>query len=293
MMVNRLILTTLVALLSAGIANASLSFQKGIKKQAIVIPDTKKIVSIRGGAGPIEPATAAKLVGALCAVQGAISTLSPTTNSKAYGLKDDYSPLNVKINREIGLTVLQTGIIAFCLFFKGTSVNTAIGVGSLLWSAESLKALLDNDSETVGPSKVGSLSILAFAGTAAYAGLTNADWALTAFKADAIYTLIAGIPLLFNAAFGIKLWELKDTNEITPGLVIALGCNIIVTGTLKAAIAWGIDPIKAFGYTTLAGFVTSFKCNFFSPDFDVLGLDLAPLMFWMVVNAVLSTSILL
>jgi len=291
---NRLILTALVTLLGAGTANASLSFQNGIKKQAVVIiPDTKKIVSIRGGAGPIEPVTAAKVVGAINIIQGAVCALSPKSNSEAYGLKEDDSPLTVKIMREAGLTVLFQGIIAYCLLFKGTSVNTAMGVASLLWSAESVKSLLDNDSETVGPSKVGSLSVLAFAGTCVYAGLTHADWALTAFKADAIYTIICAIPCVFNASLSNKLWELKDTNEFTPGLINGLGCNLINSGALVAAIAWGIDPVKAIGYTSLVSLLTTFNYNFLSPDFDVLGIDIAPLMFWVVLHAVISASILL
>eukprot|EP00978_Attheya_sp_CCMP212_P032065 scaffold123542_cov53-Attheya_sp.AAC.3 len=86
-MMNRLILTACLTLLGAGTVNANRSFQNGIKKEAVVIPDTEKIVSIRGGAGPIEPATAAKLIGAMYTVQGAVGTLSPTSNNEAYGVK--------------------------------------------------------------------------------------------------------------------------------------------------------------------------------------------------------------
>mmetsp|Transcript_4411 Transcript_4411/g.7900 ORF Transcript_4411/g.7900 Transcript_4411/m.7900 type:complete len:291 (-) Transcript_4411:731-1603(-) len=289
---NRLILTACLALLGAGTANAKRSFQNGIKKQAVGIPDTKKIVSIRGGAGPIEPVTAAKLVGALYTVQGAVGTLSPTRSNEAYGVKT-FVPCNVKLSRETAYCILEHGIIVSCLLVKGTSVNTAVGITSIIWFAEALKSILDKDSENVGPSNVGSLSIMAFAGAAAYAGLTNADWALAAFKARAVYTFLCGIPCVFNGNSAIKLWELKNTDELTPGLFNVLGCSVLNLGALLAALAWGFDPVKAVGYTALVSLLTSFKCTFLSPDFDVLGIDIAPLMFWAALNAVISASILL
>eukprot|EP00978_Attheya_sp_CCMP212_P032064 scaffold123542_cov53-Attheya_sp.AAC.2 len=134
---------------------------------------------------------------------------------------------------------------------------------------------------------------MACAGATAYAGLTNADWALTAFKARAVYTFLCGIPVLFNGNLAIKLWELKNTDELTPGLFNVLGCGVVNLGALLAAIAWGIDPVKAVGYTALVSLLTAFKCIFLSPDFDVLGIGIAPLMFWAVLNAVISAIILL
>jgi len=44
---------------------------------------------------------------------------------------------------------------------------------------------------------------------------------------------------------GIKLWELKGDDGLTPGYVIGCGGSLGIVGTFLASLAYGVEPRTA------------------------------------------------
>ena len=82
-----------------------------------------------------------------------------------------------------------------------------MAVGNLPWAFKSLGDLLNESAKTTGPSDIGSLITFLFTSTAAYGGLTAADWAGNAFKATSVYALVSGLACLLAPGESSKLWE--------------------------------------------------------------------------------------
>ena len=166
-------------------------------------------------------------------------------------------------------------------------------INSLMWMADVLSSLLNNESETIGPSKAGDLSILAFTTPVVYSGLNDLPWFGTALKANAIFTIVCGIPLMAAPSFGVKLWELKGDDDLTPGSLSICGAMLTVMGTMTASLAWGIDPLTAAGYTCAAAAVLDLKLFFFTPEVDKFGMNKTILGIWPLFAAISAASILI
>ena len=52
--------------------------------------------------------------------------------------------------------------IYYCLI-KGYDMQTSTTIDELLWMADAISSLLNNEAETIGPSRAGDVVILAFA----------------------------------------------------------------------------------------------------------------------------------
>jgi len=124
------------------------------------------VSSLRGGAGPLEPVTAAKFLGCASLLQGAQCALVPT-NMKPF-FDDDVNECNAKIVRQMGLAIFNIGITIFCTVFKNYNLKVAATINSLMWVANCLSSLLNKESETVGPTVSGDISILAFNGMSVF-----------------------------------------------------------------------------------------------------------------------------
>lgn len=80
------------------------------------------------------------------------------------------------------------------------------------------------ESETIGSSEAGDLSILAFATSVVYSGLNDSPcWFETAVKAHTVYSIVAGILFIVFPSLGVKLWGLKGSDIYTPGFTSICG----------------------------------------------------------------------
>ena len=214
--------------------------------------------------------------------------------AKMYGMDEaSATGTNGKLLRRNGLAVLSLGLHAACLLFKGTDLNTSFGLASLPHAADALASLLNDDADTVGPSKMGDALILAFTAAASYGGLSNADWAPTAFKACAAFALASGLPCFVDPKAAIGLWEVKGDDDLTPGVVSAVGSNLLVLGVLAASLAWGVDTVTAFGYAAATALVAGGYNNFVSEDFAKLGCNSNALAVWTLLFGAIAAVILL
>jgi hypothetical protein len=214
--------------------------------------------------------------------------------AKAYGLnEDELSTTDARCVTNHNLSILSTGLIIYCLLFRDDiSFNLAMGLGNLPWAMRSLGDLLNKVSETSGPSDLGSMVTLVFCGLAAYAGLTSAEWAGSAFKAAAVYGLVCGLTILLAPAQASELWELKDTTWMTNGMVSGVGFSLTGLGAFLAFLAWGDDIITACGKKAAVDALCLVKVLFFDPDWAKVVVKKEPVYGWLVFFAFVVYSIM-
>ncbi|KAL7450936.1 hypothetical protein ACHAWC_005964 [Mediolabrus comicus] len=255
---------------------------------------TLHALKLRGGGGPIEAVTAAKILGAVALANGSVFGLSDKLCAKAYGLnEDELSTTDARCVTNHNLSILSTGLIIYCLLFRDDiSFNLAMGLGNLPWAMRSLGDLLNKVSETSGPSDLGSMVTLVFCGLAAYAGLTSAEWAGSAFKAAAVYGLVCGLTILLAPAQASELWELKDTTWMTNGMVSGVGFSLTGLGAFLAFLAWGDDIITACGKKAAVDALCLVKVLFFDPDWAKVVVKKEPVYGWLVFFAFVVYSIM-
>jgi hypothetical protein len=229
------------------------------------------------------------IMGTLCVVQGTQSALAPTLTFPHGGEKP--SECNAKLVHRIGLLVLNVGISIYGLIFKGYDLKVSAAINSLLWIADCLSSLLNNESETLGPTKAGDISFLTFNAAVAYSALNNLPWFGTAFKANALLTFVSSLSCMISPSFGIKFWGVKGDDDSTAYMSL-IGDHLFTRGVLMNSLAWGIDPLTAVGYGSATASILHVRNGFFNSDVEKLGIDKRAYSFWAVSCAVVATSIL-
>jgi len=252
----------------------------------------RRVLSVPRGGGPVDPSSAAKVIGSINLVHGAYCALSPRSNFEAYGMRGA-SPTNFLLMRRVGLIVLQLGIGAYTLLFKHYGINTFFSLIGLVWMAEVGHALLNNMSEITGPAKASDLHSLFVSAITVYGALNNTSWARTAYKVNAIYFLIAGLTAWFSPIAVLEAQAMKGADRCTAALVERFGAKSLIAGTLQWSLACGYKPVDAFGYAFAIAVPVTIKTNFLSSDFAVLGIDRSLRLFWPVLFAAGAADILL
>jgi uncharacterized protein YjeT (DUF2065 family) len=277
-----------VIMLSAVVPALAAPFVSPFKLNSVI-----RTVS-RGGSKPLTPSTAAKISGALSLAQGAYLTLAPSKSLQMYGAEDEISnPTNVKLLRRMGLCIMNTGVYVYCLVFKDYGIKASVAINSLFFLVETISSLFNNESETIGPSKALDLSYLTVTGSTAYAALNNLECFDSLFKVFSVYNLVLGAVDLCFPQQAEDRCGLQDVDEMTPGLVAAIGSNCCALGTLTASLAWGADPVEAIGFTALASALSNLKYLFFTPEVDDIGMNKGTLAFWPLFSTGVAASILL
>ena len=290
----RSVFLSALALLLAISGNVNAAVPKTFVKQSLL----HKELSVRGGAGPLDATTAAKIAGAIGLTQGVSQALAPTANLELYGSSKPVNPLTVHMIRRIGLFLLIPSIFAYCLLFKNYSMNTAFALGALIWIVETLHTLLNDAPSKIGYSKVGDVVILLISSATFFSTSNNLDWAPTAMKVQAGLVLGSGLSCSISSNFAARLWEIKNTDNFSKPLLSIFGLNMLGAGVAAATLAWDKgDVVKAMGNWALTLLVLGIKFDFITKEIDLMenisNISKALGYFWMVIMAGLAASILL
>eukprot|EP00539_Tryblionella_compressa_P001410 CAMPEP_0178752444 /NCGR_PEP_ID=MMETSP0744-20121128/11068_1 /TAXON_ID=913974 /ORGANISM="Nitzschia punctata, Strain CCMP561" /LENGTH=253 /DNA_ID=CAMNT_0020406167 /DNA_START=277 /DNA_END=1038 /DNA_ORIENTATION=+ len=251
------------------------------------------IVDIR----PLDAKTAAKLLGFLYGVTGLQQAVAPNFSGTFYGFKKGkLNAINCSIIHRNGTVLLGLGLVAYCLLFRSDcDQNLALGIGAIPIAVKFLSSLLENDAATIGPNRTKEMLALAVHCLAAYGGLTSADWAPIAFRLLSIWCIAVGAHMPIHVSSAAELWEVKNTDETTHGLIQIMGSNYATLGTLYGALAWSkdLDPAKAYGYASVIAMTLYSRAILFSSEFDAMGLDKSKFVFWIVMVTLVVVSTLL
>lgn len=254
---------------------------------------TSRALELRGGAGPIEAETAAKVVGGLAIATGSVFTVGDKFCLKAYDVEGELSPTDARFVIDHNLSILSAGLVMYSLLFrKDISWNLAMALGYMPWTFRALGNLLNECSKTTGPSNIGSSLILAVGAAAMYGGLSGTAFASSAFKASAAFALASGLPCLLVPEEASKLWEMKGATEMTTGMITGVGVTLTGFGAFVVSLAWGDDIITAVGKKAIVDALGLIKAMYFSPEWASLGVSKAAAYFWLILDVVAAFSIL-
>lgn len=291
-MVRRFVTSSFILLLAtaARSADAVPSFLPKNKRR---FATTSHALELRGGAGPIDAETAAKVVGGLAITAGSVFTVGDKFCLKVYDVEGGMSPTDTRFITDHNLSLLSAGLVMYSLLFrKDISFNLAMALGNLPWTFRALGNLLNESAKTTGPSNMGSSIGLAVGAAAIYAGLTDAAWASSAFKTSAVFGLASGLPLFLTPGKAAKLWGLKGTTEITNGMLTGVGLTLTGLGAFMTSLAWGDDIVTAVGKKVIVDALGGIKAMYFSPEWASIGVSKAAVYFWLIIEVVAAFSIL-
>jgi hypothetical protein len=179
--IRRLILTLLsfclIGVAAKGnndIPKVSLILRKFPIQSRRVVPRREEL-HIRGGNVVFEKRTIAQVASAVSFLQGCSCWLLPGRTCRTYGI--DAQLIHEWAMRQVGIILLQFGLVGGCLFSKRCSLNTSIGVATLIRCAESCRCLLTNEPKILGFAASSHNYSLVLNGVLAYIALSSQPFA--------------------------------------------------------------------------------------------------------------------
>lgn len=263
------------------------------KRTTFVPKANHKILQIRGGAGPLDPETTAKVYTTVLGLEGVLMNVAPKLTNELYGIKEN-NEVTQFLMRYCGTGVLSYAIMSYCLFFKKASIYTAIQAASAFFIYEHLRNLLTGDMIKAGctntiPEKF-SLAFDIFT----FFAMTQ-DYADTAIKATSVLWGLSGIQMFLAPHSAGKAWQF-DTNKgcaASKMLCRHLGSCLLAYSAFIGSIAFcGSTNLQALGYGSIA-WALFHAAGILSGEFETLGMDNTPhLIGLLVCAAVIGTTLL-
>jgi len=207
--------------------------------QAVRIEKIHSItLSIRGGAGLLDPKTLSEVAIWVSISKGSAFTLSPkATYERLYNFLPR-SPMVDLFLRRVGSNYLAFGIAALCLVIKGTSLNTAIGYSTLPYTLEVVKCLLDQEPKDLGFAAIGQAFILVTNALVIYATLSNVSYADTVTKVYVVWLLLNGVFMALFPKAALNTWEFKDQSAPNTFMTRVHGFYTLGFGAMVTALAF-------------------------------------------------------
>lgn len=109
-----------------------LSFGTGFARAPVRFASTarlSKIVSLRGGAGPLNAKNTAKIAAYVLGAQGAYGVLAPTQATEAFGLPSN--PIDDFLMKRTSTLIVAIYLLVQEVVFKGVGINKAVGISSI------------------------------------------------------------------------------------------------------------------------------------------------------------------
>eukprot|EP00545_Synedropsis_sp_CCMP1620_P000985 CAMPEP_0119014236 /NCGR_PEP_ID=MMETSP1176-20130426/9429_1 /TAXON_ID=265551 /ORGANISM="Synedropsis recta cf, Strain CCMP1620" /LENGTH=310 /DNA_ID=CAMNT_0006967389 /DNA_START=50 /DNA_END=982 /DNA_ORIENTATION=- len=288
-------------LLVTGVAHAKKS------KTTFLVHTTKKPSSAlkqlqmisRGGAGPLDPALVAKAGTVAALSHGFLSSQAPETSIKLYKMKKSEDETSSAVAeywaRVFGTGCLATGVAGFCLFFKNTSTNTAVGWMNVVWIAEHLRGLLSQEDKKFSTNPAGRTIWLVLGTILAHACFTNADYVDTAMKTIGGLTSLACSYMVIDPKGAAAMYEFKE-KDITPetlAFVRCAGFHVLGNGIFTVTLGLGVESTKAFGLAFIAAVVQIFSFLFVTNECDTCGIDVPSMIFWLLFDSAVAATLAL
>ena len=279
-------LRILLALAFASAVSASI-----VPNKAFVPLSLNKQLSVRGGAGPLDPTMVAKVAIAALLAQGTVSTLAPEKAIKSYGTEP--SAISTFFMRRLGVSALSIATMTYGMMFKDWSVNTAAGVEAIIWGTELVRSILNDEATSIGFRNEGMIMWLALHLASAYTSFTDATCAGTVLKAFAIFVIGTCGPLMIFPSSGFKAYGFDPAkcSNLDIAYLKVLGAWITAIGVFLLSISNGSSPINALGYAYVPATVLTVSMLFITKDADKVGSPKSPAHAWLIFNAIIIATL--
>jgi hypothetical protein len=146
---------------------------------------------------------------------------------------------------------------------------------------EQVKCFWHDDPTKLGFPAGPQVILLAIFGATIYGCLSGADYADTVVKAFSVFNVANGMALALAPEKATEGWGVPSEEGIT-GAMKTFGYMVTGLGVYQAALAWGVDPMKAFGYAWIPALIMQIEANFFSDKDVAKGLS----MVWALIDAI-------
>jgi hypothetical protein len=245
-------------------------------------------LTTRGGAGPIDPRALARWTTGMNLVNSVYTYLLPGKIREVYNIP--YTPFADLIFQRHGTALLACTLPAYCLFFQGSSVETAVGVSTLPFIIDLIRSELAEEPEKLGWPKYAQLAPIPFAAVTCYGCLNSKSWANTAMKVYSAWIGITGLLAGFAPETYTKRWNIKPTNIEHHGLQW-WGFFLLDLSVYIGCLAWDVAPMKALGYAWIPATVGNAYFNVFSNKTKEFGMNRPILFSWMALGVVITATL--
>jgi hypothetical protein len=254
----------------------------------IPINKSPRALKVRGGIGPLEATTAAKLAASVTSVNAGMTALSPSKAGEVYGIET--TPFLEWIMEGIGLEFVGLALMSW-LSISGASTNTAIGCALLPKTVGTLKTILNDLPAKFGMPKGGFYFRLGLNIFFVVTLLTSQDYAPTVTKIAMYWSAFNGILFALSPQTGSRAWGVPSDDKVD-FFMKSFGYFLTALAVQGLALADGAEAAKALGYSFLPLLANLIDANFVGKAVDKFGMDKAPQYFWIVLQVVIILSTL-
>lgn len=253
----------------------------------------RSVLSVRGGAGPIDPDAFAKVVACINAAQGVTMQLAPKETSAMFGISTkDFTPLLQYTFEMLGSGIIAFAILPIAMLFFGASFKTAYIVSNLVLVYNALEFALTDRLTSVGfASKAGAWATLVVRLLPVIAILKDMDIADKLISASIWFWGLAGLQQLFAPAAAAKAWGLTTPHTpISEDFSRAIGCTLVGASLFQGSIVFYDRSVAQAAGLCMLGPVYYHLRGILSGHYKKYGVDAVQMGAWAVLNFLLFVT---
>jgi hypothetical protein len=221
-------------------------------------------------------------------VQGGLLMFALGVSLKMYGSEDEslYSRVHAEY---IGAAVLTCGLACFCLFRLNLDMMTTFTWASLIWTAEHIRALINQYPSKIGMKPQGQVFWLLYSILVVHACFFSASYArqliLAGHSLFAVHNVLIIIkPKLAGRIYGYK----KLLNDDQKDWLRGFAYENLAMSTLVLSLVNGAEAHKAVGLTSMVVVVHCAHDLLIGCELGMLGSFL--MYFWMICHATTAVT---
>lgn len=249
---------------------------------------TPRLLSIRGGAGPLDTAIVTKVAVGLGVGQGLLNLLCPEKTLEGYGWSTKKE--NLVAVQGAGFASLANVVMNYQMLQTG-DVSKALSSALMMYVLSALASLINEDFKALGAKTQGSYVWIALNGAAVYGLSTGADWAMNkTIPAIAAMAFLAGSISLWDPVKGLALYgrDSKAPLSTETGLLIdSLGAIHAGSAAMMYAYSTGVETTKVIGYGFIPFVISLVKNVFVTKNYQKLNMDTTPFKVWIAMALVI------
>jgi energy-converting hydrogenase Eha subunit A len=250
----------------------------------------KNVLSVRGGAGPLNTEITAKIATALVSLDCAVAVLAPEQSKKMLGLPT--SPCLDLRCRYIHFSSAAHALAASCILFGGASVNTALAVSLICCIVPHLKAIIASKPKEFGFSASGQYLAAVVNIALASTLLSNASFATSLIKYASLWAALNGLGLIFAPVAMDKLWGFPTADDPLGAFFNKfLGYTVLGYSIFCLSLTSGLGIQKSIGYSSIPSLTSLILQNFVTKEVENYNMQKVPQLFAIAVTGIIVATL--
>jgi hypothetical protein len=294
--IRRLIFTLLSICLIGVVAKDTNAFPKvssfrrntPIERRRVVPRKRVDELHIRGGNVVLEKRTIAQVTSAVSFLQGCSCWLIPGRTCRTYGIHAQV--IHEWAMRQVGIILLQFGLVGGCLFSKRCSLNTSIGVSTLIRCAESCRCLLTNEPKILGFSASPHYYSLVLNGVLAYIALSSQPFADKVNKLHGVCLSVSALATTLQPRKMLERAGFLSVDRILLKLIRGYGLWMLSLSIFLGGLAWDVEPPRALAFSRVVVLFRTLMVHFVLNRSGTFNTKQVP---WLIYHALIATLLML